>query len=444
MKSGKLNIFFNKISKVVHYNPPRKNTTKQSSIRRSPNKTINKNMDIDKQISMDEIRRRLKTSGIKQNEFKDIINFRQIQYNPNLLIELNNKQREIFFQNTSKLQDALYDHISNIEKEIKQTKEKEQIKKLTKEKKQTIWFSNRLQHELADLEKNVKNLFKIDDINSKESPSYQSHPTKEFGKDKIPNHITELLYNIRQSPIEFGGGYSPELFYNDYKLPETIVLRKFKPTSALHDREADLPIHTHPKRFLNFKYWNDEFEKLDDRIDKLMKKTKKEKTKKRLIQAKYDIASPYDYLPSKADVMIAKTNGKSNLLVSEKGMFVMTSPPDMISQIKDLNFDFDKELDNIMKYAMLKSKLHKRFHSISQLENRIKKYNGIVTEVYRKALERNDIRSEFYPKEDYTDPKFIQTEDKSVRFKNRKIDRDYNIRDLKEYKQYTGTKKRFR
>jgi hypothetical protein len=79
---------------------------------------------------------------------------------------------------------------------------------------------------LADLEKNVKNLFKIDDINSKESPSYQSHPTKEFGKDKIPNHITELLYNIRQSPIEFGGGYSPELFYNDYKLPETIVLRK--------------------------------------------------------------------------------------------------------------------------------------------------------------------------------------------------------------------------
>jgi hypothetical protein len=97
-----------------------------------------------------------------------------------------------------------------------------------------------------------------------------------------------------------------------------------------------------------------------------MKKTKKEKTKKRLIQAKYDIASPYDYLPSKADVMIAKTNGKSNLLVSEKGMFVMTSPPDMISQIKDLNFDFDKELDNIMKYAMLKSKLHKRFHSISQ------------------------------------------------------------------------------
>jgi hypothetical protein len=129
MKSGKLNIFFNKISKVVHYNPPRKNTTKQSSIRRSPNKTINKNMDIDKQISMDEIRRRLKTSGIKQNEFKDIINFRQIQYNPNLLIELNNKQREIFFQNTSKLQDALYDHISKYRKRNKTNERKRTNKK---------------------------------------------------------------------------------------------------------------------------------------------------------------------------------------------------------------------------------------------------------------------------------------------------------------------------
>jgi hypothetical protein len=244
-------------------------------------------MNLNKKYTITDLEQRLyKDKNLKQKSYMDIVNFSYLQANPEFLVRIDDKQRDVFLNNALNLQFVLQDRTNNLITELGKNEKltPEQKKYYKNELKKNKYFHSKLTNSLANLEKEANPYRDFIDINSKPEPKYESNREKEYGKKPIPDYITNLLYNIEKMPVEFGGGYSPELFYEKRKIPEKLVLRKFKPTMSFHDVKEDLPIHTHPNRdkTLNFSYWGEDFKILDQEILNKINKSKDSKSIERL------------------------------------------------------------------------------------------------------------------------------------------------------------------